>query len=147
MAINYFRSVPAYSIHKVRKPRMTKLGQGVEVRTHYENCLRSVQFCFTLVTIRFGLHVICVKLTLFWDSLKCLHVETEMIEFDCVEGGEVDDSVKKDWGGIEDLLNGRTIGSCRLNPNTRKVSTVVKLMSDRVSGPKFGHPVQISRNL
>ena len=25
----------AYSIYKVRKPRLTKLGQGVEVRAHY----------------------------------------------------------------------------------------------------------------
>ena len=30
-----FRSMPTYSIYKVRKPRMTKLEQGVEVRAHY----------------------------------------------------------------------------------------------------------------
>ena len=30
-----FFSYHTYSIYKVRKPRMTKLGLGVEVRAHY----------------------------------------------------------------------------------------------------------------
>ena len=34
MVIYYFRSL-LFSIYNVRKPRITKLGQGVEVRAHY----------------------------------------------------------------------------------------------------------------
>ena len=39
-----FRSMPTASTKKVRKPRMTKLGQGVEVRAFYPNVLLQVQW-------------------------------------------------------------------------------------------------------
>ena len=32
-----------YSLCKVRKPRMTKLGQGVGVRAHYPRLLKPIQ--------------------------------------------------------------------------------------------------------
>ena len=37
MGIYYLRSMPTYSFYIVCKPRMTKLGQGVEVMAHYPN--------------------------------------------------------------------------------------------------------------
>ena len=45
-------SYHAYSIRKVRKPKMTKLGKGVEVRAHYPtfifSCLEKKTFFFDL---------------------------------------------------------------------------------------------------
>ena len=41
----------AYSIYKVRKPRMTKLGQGVGVRAHYPIVYKLLISLFTSATI------------------------------------------------------------------------------------------------
>ena len=34
-----------YSLYKVRKPRMTKFGQGVGVRAHYPTLARNFLYC------------------------------------------------------------------------------------------------------
>ena len=45
-------SLLVYSIYKVCDPRMTKLGQGVEVRAHYPKVGLHFLFCFTSQSLR-----------------------------------------------------------------------------------------------